>query len=57
MKTKISSPFITNLKKIRTIIQFKREYTKRNMIEKMKGIFVCVFFGESRPFEKNENSQ
>ena len=51
MKKKISSPLIPKLKKIRTIIRFKREYKKRNMIEKMKGILVCVFLGVFRPFE------
>ena len=51
MKKKISSPFIQKIKKIQTIIMFKREYKKRNMIEKMKGILVCVLLGVFRPFE------
>ena len=51
MKKKRSSAFIAKIKKIREIIRVKREYKKRNMIEKMKAILVCVLLGVFRPFE------
>ena len=51
MKKKISSAFIPKFKKIREIIRVKREYKKRNMIEKMKGILVCGLLGVFRLFE------